>query len=206
MIRRAALLTLLATPAFAQARLDPVTQLCATNPAYAPDVMRSVLDAQLAKDHDEALDAEPPAQMASEAAALGIKQCAADLNGHPAIAQALAGLAPVDEQVAWDAYNTTCSDRAASKSECMKAEVGAAQALRRMSRTNSPAGATALVQACQLILTNDFAMVEWRLCVDQGLAVHATPEKAKQCKTSVNWHVAKTGAQAGGILAACLKA
>lgn len=205
MIRRALLLILLASPAFAQAPLDPVTALCATNPAYAPGVMSAVLNAQLAKDHDEALDAEPPAQMAAEASALGIKDCAADLNSHPAIVKSVAGLGMVDQQVAWDAYNTTCNDRANSKAECIKAEVGSAQALRHMAQTNEPAGATYLVQACQLVLTNDFAMAEWRTCVDQGLAVHATPEKAKQCKISVNWHIAKTGAQAGAVLAACLK-
>ncbi len=210
MIRRALLLSLLASPAFAplgfaQARLDPVTALCATNPAYAPGVMSAVLEAQLAKDHDEALDAEPPAQMAAEASALGIKDCAADLNVHPAIVKALAGVTALDQQVAWDAYNTTCNDRANSKAECITAEVGSAKALRRLAQTNVPPGAAYLVQACQLVLTSDFAMAEWRLCVDQGLAVHAAPEKAKQCKTSVNWHVAKTGSQAGAVLTACLR-
>jgi hypothetical protein len=205
MIRRALLLSILVSPAMAQPPLDPVTQLCATNPAYSPSVMSAVLSAQLAKDHDEALDAEPPAQMAAEAAALGIKDCAADLNAHPDIVRALTGLSPVDEQVAWDAYNTTCSDRASSKADCIKAESGSAQALRHMAQTNQPPGAQPLVQACGLILTSGFAMAEWRLCVDQALAVHATPDKARQCKTSVNWHVAKTGAQAGAILAACLK-
>ena len=189
----------------ARAQTPALMATCATNPAYAPDVMRSVLNAQLQKDHDEALDAEPPDQMANEAAALGIKECAADLTAHPAIGQVLAGLAAVDEQVAWDAYNTTCSDHGASKAACMKAEVGSAQALRRMSRTNDPAGSRALVSACQLVMTSDFAMVEWRICVDAGLAVHATPARAAACKTSVNWHVAKTGAQAGAIVAACLK-
>jgi hypothetical protein len=189
----------------ASAQTAAAMAICATNPAYAPDVLRSVLNAQLQKDHDEALDAEPPEQMASEAAQLGIKDCAADLTSHPAIGQALAGLAPVDEQVAWDAYNTTCNDHGATKAACMKAEVGSAQALRRMSRTNDPAGSRALVSACQLVLTSNFAMVEWRLCVDAGLAVHAAPARAAACKTSVNWHVAKTGAEAGKIVAACLK-
>ncbi len=205
MIRRALLLSVLASPAFAQAPLDPVTALCATNPAYAPGVMSAVLSAQLSKDHDEALDAEPPAQMAAEASALGIKDCAADLSAHPDVVKALAGLAPADEQVAWDAYNTTCSDRGSSKADCIKGEAGSAQALRHMARTDQPAGAKALVQACELVLTSGFAMAEWRLCVDQGLAVHAAPAKAKQCKISVTWHVAKTGAEAGGILAACLR-
>jgi hypothetical protein len=189
----------------AAAPLPPAMAICATNPAYAPDVMRSVLNAQLQKDHDEALDAEPPDQMASEAAQLGIKDCTADLTAHPAIGQVLAGLVPVDTQVAWDAYNTTCSDHGATKADCMKAEVGSAQALRRMARTNDPAGSRALVAACQLVLTSDFAMVEWRTCVDMGLGVHATPARAAQCKTAVNWHVAKTGAQAGAIVAGCLR-
>ncbi len=189
----------------ARAQSGDLMAVCATNPAYAPDVMRSVLNAQLQKDHDDALDAEPPQQMANEAAALGIKECAADLAAHRDIGQALAGLAAVDEQVAWDAYNTTCNDHGATKAACMKAEVGSAQALRRMSKTNEPAGSRALVSACQLVLTSEFAMVDWRLCVDTALAVHATPARAAQCKTSVNWHVAKTGAEAGRIVAGCLK-
>ena len=203
MMRSTLLFLLLASPACAQPA--DLMAICATNPAYAPDVMRSVLNAQLQKDHDEALDAEPPEQMANEAAGLGIKECAADLAAHPEIGQALKGLALVDQQVAWDAYNTSCNDHGATKAACMKAEIGSAQALRRMSRTNDPAGSRALVSACQLVLVTDFAMVEWRTCVDAGLAVHATPARAAQCKTSVNWHVAKTGAQAGAILAGCLR-
>jgi hypothetical protein len=74
-----------------------------------------------------------------------------------------------------------------------------------MAQKDQPPGAKALVQACQLVLTSDLAMSEWRLCVDQGLAVHASPAKAAQCKTSVTWHVAKTGAAAGNEVAACLR-
>ena len=203
MMRSTLLFLLLSGPACAQSA--DLMAICATNPAYAPDVMRSVLNAQLQKDHDEALDAEPPEQMANEAAQLGIKECTEDLAAHPAIGDALKGLALTDQQVAWDAYNTTCNDHGATKAACMKAEVGSAQALRRMSRTNDPAGSRALVAACQLVLMTDFAMVEWRTCVDAGLAVHATPARAAACKTSVNWHVAKTGAQAGAIVAGCLK-
>ena len=191
-------------PAAAWAQ-NPVVTLCATNPAYGQEVMRSVLDAQLSKDHDPALDAEPPEQMAAETAQLGIKECAADLTAHPAIIQVFTGLSVIDRIVAWDAYNTSCGDHKATKAECMKAEVGSAQALRHMSLADTPPGARALVQACQLVMTSDLAMVEWRLCVDQGLAVHATPAKAVQCKTSVNWHVAKTGAEAGAEVARCLK-
>jgi hypothetical protein len=202
MIRRVLVLSLLAGAAHAQ---DAVTRLCATNPAYGQDVMRSVLDAQLARDHDPALDTEPPDQMAAETAQLGIKQCAADLSTHPAIIQVFNRLQPIDLQVAWDAYNTTCDDHKTTKAECMRAEVDSAQALRRMAHTNNPPGATALVQACQLVMTSDLAMVEWRICVDKGLAVHATPAKAAQCKTSVNWHVAKTGEAAGNEVAACLR-
>ena len=204
---RLALLSLLFLPGLAAAAPapDPVTMLCATNPAYSPDVMRSVLDAQLQKDHDAALDAESPEQMAAETAQLGVKDCTKDVNAHPALVQALGGLTPADTQVAWDAYNTTCDDRANSKADCIKAEVGSAKALRHMAQTNQPPGARALVQACQLVLKPDLAMAEWRLCVDQGLAVHATPAKALQCKTSVNWHVAKTGTEAGAAVAACLK-
>ena len=203
MTRRILLFLLLSGAARAQS--PDIMALCATNPAYAPDVMRSVLNAQLQKDHDEALDAEPPDQMAREAAALGIKECASDIAAQPGIAQILTGLQMIDQQVAWDAYNTTCSDHGATKAACMKAELGSAQALRRMSKTNDPPGSRALVSACQLVLTSDFAMVEWRICVDAGLAVHATPARAAQCKTSVNWHVAKTGAQAGAIVAGCLR-
>jgi hypothetical protein len=202
MIRFVLFFSLIAGAARAQ---NAVAQLCATNPAYGQDVMRSVLDAQLAKDHDPALDEEPPEQMAAETAQLGIKECAADLSAHPAIIQAMTGLRPIDMQVAWDAYNTSCDEHKATKAECMKAEVGSAQALRRMAHTDNPPGSKALVQACQLVMTSDLAMVEWRICVDKGLAVHATPAKAAQCKTSVNWHVAKTGETAGDEVAACLR-
>ena len=202
MNRLVLLLSLFASAANAQ---NAVIQLCATNPAYGQDVMRSVLEAQLAKDHDPALDAEPPEQMAAETAQLGIKQCAADLTAHPAIIQAMTGLNSTDMQVAWDAYNTSCDDHKASKAECVKAEVGSAQALRHMSRSDNPPGSKALVQACQLVMTSDLAMVEWRICVDKGLAVHAAPDKAARCKTSVNWHVARTGAAAGDEVAACLR-
>jgi hypothetical protein len=197
------MLLLPAIPAAAQP--NAVVQLCATNPAYSQDVMRSVLDAQLQRDHDPALDSKPPEEMAAETAQLGIQDCAKDLTANPGIIQALTGLSQTDMQVAWDAYNTNCDDRRASKAECMKAEVGSAQALRHMVKTDQPDGARALVQACQLVLVSDLAMTEWRLCVDQGLAVHAPPAKAAQCKTSVNWHVAKTGQQAGAEVASCLR-
>jgi hypothetical protein len=204
MIRLLLLLCLLATPALAQPP-DAATTLCATNPAYSQEVMRSVLEAQLQKDHDPALDAEPPAQMAAETAQLGVQNCATELRANPDILQALTGLSPIDTPVGWDAYNTTCDDRKASKGACIKAEIGSAQALRHMAQKDQPPGAKALVQACQLVLKSDLAMAEWRLCVDQGLAVHAPAAKAAQCKTSVNWHVAKDGAEAGGAVAACLK-
>lgn len=184
---------------------DAATALCRTNPAYSQSVMRAVLDAQLSKDHDPALDAEPPDQMAQEAADQGIADCATELRQQPAIRKALTGLSLEDQQVGWDAYNTTCDDRKATKAECIRGEIGAAQALRHMARTNTPPGGTALVQACQLVLKQDLAMSEWRLCVDQGLAVHASPDAARRCKTDVAWHVAATGAQAGAILAACLR-
>ncbi len=42
----------------AQAADDAETALCRSNPAYSIDVMRNVLQAQLEKDHDPALDSE----------------------------------------------------------------------------------------------------------------------------------------------------
>jgi hypothetical protein len=187
------------------AQESPQTALCRTNPAYNLDVMRGVLLAQLQRDHDPALDAEPPDQMAAEAVEQGIKDCANDLQANPAIYAALSPLGPLDLPVGWDAYNTACTDHAASKAACIKAEVGSVQALKRMVATDQPPGAKALVEACELVLQTDPPMAEWRACVDTALAVHADPARAAQCKTTVIWHAAKTGAEAGQVLRTCLQ-
>jgi hypothetical protein len=197
------ILVLAGTPA-CRAQDDAATALCRTNPAYSIDVMRSVLEAQLQKDHDPALDAEPPAQMAAEAAEQGVKDCATDLRANTPIYQALSGLTASEQQVGWDAYNTACSDRSGSKADCIRAEVGAVRALKHMVATDQPPGAKTLVETCELVLQTDPAMSEWRECVDTALLVHADTGRVTQCKTSVAWHVAKTGAQAGAILKACL--
>ncbi len=179
--------------------------LCRSNPAFSVTVMRSVLDAQLSKDHDPALDADPPDQMAAEAVEQGVADCAKELKRDPSIYQAMAGLGGSELSIAWDAYNTACDTHAASKAACIKAEVGSVRALKRMAATDRPAGAKALVQTCELVLQTDPAMAEWRVCVDEALAAHATPEAAARCKTSVTWHVAKTGAEAAQTIRQCLR-
>jgi hypothetical protein len=195
------LLALFATPALA----DPAETLCATNPAFSPRVMQAVVEAQLQQDHDPALDADTPEKLAEQASAQGISECAAEIRTDPSIAAALHGLDSADLQVGWDAYNTACMDHKASRGACISGEIAAARALKHMTATNSPPGAKTLVQACELVMQSDPAMAEWRQCVDQALAVHASDAAAKRCKLSANWHVAKTGAQAGETLAACLR-
>ena len=186
---------------------DPaLSQLCATNPAYSPSVMRAALESQLEKDHDPALDATPPDQLADQAVAQGIGDCVTDLQKDSATRAVLAGLKGSDLSVGWDAYNTTCSDHTASKSACIQAELGSVGALKRMVATDQPPGAKALVETCELVVQPDPAMADWRQCVDQGLAVHASKDRAATCKVAVTWHAAKTGAEAGKIVSACLSA
>ena len=179
--------------------------LCAKNPAYAPRIMLAIVREQLARDHDPELDADTPEALAEKASAQGIAECAAEMRADPSIVPALANLSEADQSVGWDAYNTACSDHHASKGQCITAEVTADQALKHMMATNSPPGAKALVQACALVMQTDPAIAEWRQCVDQALAVHASEDAAKRCKLSANWHVAKTGSQAGAVLAQCLR-
>ena len=208
MIRAAAIgffAAILGTGWSAACRAQDAVTLCSTNPAYSIDVMRNVLAAQLQRDHDPALDAEPPDQMAAEAAQQGIKDCAADLQHNPAIFQALSGLSGSELPVGWDAYNTACADHGGSKGECIKAEIGSVRALKHMVATDQPPGAKSLVEACELVLQTDPPMAEWRSCVDTALAAHADPARDLQCKTTVAWHVAKTGAEAGQLLRSCLQ-
>jgi len=181
-----------------------LSQLCASNPAFSESIMRDALDAQLTKDHDPALDTTPPEQLAQQAVGQAISDCAKDLAHDTATLQALSGLAGADRAVAWDAYNTTCSDHGATRGDCIRAELGSVRALKRMVATDDPKGSKALVETCELVLQTDPAMADWRQCVDQGLAVHADPDKTAQCKLQVAWHSAKTGAEAGRIVAACL--
>jgi hypothetical protein len=180
------------------------TMLCGTNPAYALPVMRSILEEQLQKDHDPDLDSAPPEKLAQEAVEQGITECAVELHKDPTIYAALAPLSGAERMIGWDAYNTACTTHTGSKGACISAEIGAVRALKHMSAVNVPPGARALVQGCELVLKTDPPMAEWRQCVDLSLAVHAPPEKASACKLSVNWHVAKTGAEAGAIMARCL--
>jgi hypothetical protein len=185
---------------------DPkLTALCATNPAYSITVMRSVLDAQLQRDHDPSLDSASPDELAQQAVAQGITECSDAMHKDPSIYGALASLPVLERQIGWDAYNTACSDRTASKGACITAEVGSVQALKHLAAANTPPGARALVQACELILKTDPAMADWRECVDEGLRVHASADKAAACKLSVNWHVAKTGVEAGKVITQCLR-
>jgi hypothetical protein len=184
---------------------DAAATLCRTNPAYSVQVMRAVLESQLQKDHDPSLDAEPPDQLAAEAVEQGVTDCAEVLRHDPTIYQALAALNPQDLQIGWDAFNTACDDRSSSKTACIKAEVASVRALKKMAVTNQPPGAKALVETCELVMQADPPMAEWRECVDQALAVHASPDQAAHCKTSVTWHTAKTGAEAARVIVPCLR-
>ena len=183
---------------------DALSALCRTNPAYSPAVMRAVLAAQLQRDHDDALDAEPPDQLAAEAVEQGVKECGDALSHDAKLAGVLAGFSGADQKVAWDAFNTSCADHVGTRAECVSAEVGSVRALKRMASQDQPPGAHALVQACELIMNADPPMADWRQCVDQALAVHASKDAAQRCETSVTWHVTKSGLEAGRILAGCL--
>ncbi len=185
---------------------DPQSALCATNPAYSLPLMQSIIEAQLQKDHDPSLDAAPPEQLAQQALDQGISECATSLRQDPGMMAALAALKGADVTIGWDAYNTACDDRRVSKGDCIRSEVAAAHALKHMMATNQPPGAKTLVEACQLVLQTDPTMTDWRQCVDLSLAVHATPGDAKRCKLSLTWHSAKTGADAGALVAQCLRA
>ena len=83
--------------------------------------------------------------------------------------------------------------------------MGATIALKRMAAGDTPAGAKALVLTCHLVMQEDPPMVEWRACVDAALAIHPSPQAVETCKVRVNYHVAKTGEEAGRVVTACLK-
>jgi hypothetical protein len=195
------LVLLAAGPAWA----DSAETLCASNPAFSPEVMLRVVQVELQGDHDPSLDADTPEHIASQASTQGIAECAAEVRNDPSIASALGGMTGPDLQAGWDAYNTACSDRKVSRGDCISAEVAAGKALRRMVKEDEPAGAKSLVQTCQLVMKTDRGNTEWRQCVDMGLAVHASGGAAKRCKLSATWHVAGSGAEAGGIIASCLR-
>jgi hypothetical protein len=194
-----------AGPGPARAADDAAATLCRSNPAFTPAVMQSVLQAQLEKDHDPALDAESPEQLANEASEQGVADCATELRGDSALFQVLAALHGNELQIGWDAFNTSCADHKASKAECIKAEVGSVRSLKRMVATDQPPGAKALVQTCELVLETDPPMAEWRSCVDRTLAMHPSAEGAARCKLSVTWHVAKSGAAAAAAIGGCLQ-
>jgi hypothetical protein len=196
------LATLFASPALA----DEAETLCAGNPAYSPTIMLKIVQAQLQGDHDASLDADTPENIAKQATAQGISECAAQVRQDPSIAAALGPLTGADLQVGWDAYNTTCADHSASRGACITAEVGSDKALKHMVATDQPPGAKALVQTCALVMQSDPGLADWRHCVDQGLAVHPTESAAKRCKLSATWHAAKNGTEAAATIVACLKA
>jgi hypothetical protein len=179
--------------------------LCRSNPAFAPDVMREVVAEQLSRDHDPSLDATTPDKLAAEAVEQGVADCAADMRRDGALYAVLAGLAPEDRAAGWDAYNTACGDRHAAKGDCVRAELASVQALRRMIAHDTPPGARAIAETCNLVLRSNPPMADWRECVDLGLAAHASRERAAACKLSVTWHVARTGAEAGRTVSDCLR-
>jgi len=198
-------LVVVAVMASGEAAADPAETLCAGNPAFETSIMLKIVQAQLQGDHDPALEADTPENIAIQARAQGIAECAAEVRGDPSIAAAFGGLQGPDLQVGWDAFNTACADHKASRGACITAEVQSDKALKHLVASDKPAGAKALVQACELVMQAEPAMAEWRECVDQALAVHATEEAAKRCKLSATWHVAKTGSEAGGLIVACLR-
>ena len=195
------LMLLTAGPALA----DSAETLCAGNPAFAPEVMLRVVQLQLQGDHDPALDADTPEHLASQASTQGIAECAAEVRSDPSIEAALEALKGPDLQAGWDAFNTACADHKGSKGACIVAEVGSDTALKRMVATDQPPGAKILVQTCELVMKGEPRMSEWRECVDQALALHASESAANRCKLSATWHVATTGTEAGGIISACLR-
>ncbi len=192
---------LAAGPAWA----DSAQTLCTGNPAFAPDVMLRVVQVQLQGDHDPSLDADTPEHIANQASTQGIAECAAEVRTDPSIATALGGLKGPDLQAGWDAYNTACADHKGSRGACISAEVASDRALKQMVKTDEPSGAKTLVQACELVMKAEPGLSEWRLCVDTALAVHASDSTAKRCKLAATWHVATSGAEAGGIIANCLR-
>ncbi len=200
MIRTALLFICLVSPALA----GEAETICASNPAYSQAIMLTIVQTQLQRDHDAALDTDTPEHLATRAVAQGIAECAAELRADRTIAPAFTGLDRHDLSVAWDAYNTACADHKASRGACITAEIGAAKAIKHLMSTGSSPVARTLVQACELVLQPDPAMADWRQCVDVSLALHPTADRAAQCKLSANWHAAKTGAEAGASLAACL--
>ncbi len=126
---------------------DPAESLCAQNPAFSLSIMLKIVQAELEVDHDPALDADTPENIARQAQTQGIAECAAEVRGDPSITAAFGGLSAADQPVAWDAYNTTCADHKASRGACITAEVQSDKALKRMVATDKPEGAKALVQA-----------------------------------------------------------
>ncbi len=204
---RAAFLALPLLGAVPAARAqDAAAALCRGNPAYQLNVIAAIVQAQLQRDHDPALDAEPPDQMAASAVEQGVKDCADVLHKDPATLQAIGGYTYADQQIAWDAFNTSCSDHVASRAACIRAEVDSVHALKRMTAIDQPPGSRALVAACELVLKPDPAIAEWRACVDVALSAHADRAAADRCKTSVDWHVTTSGSDAGRALKACLQA
>jgi hypothetical protein len=189
----------------APALADSAEVLCDSNPAFSTDVMLRVVLTQLQGEHDASLDADTPENIAKQARTQGIAECSAEVRRDPSIATALTGLSGADLEAGWDAFNTACASHTASRGACISAEISSNKALKQMVATDRPDGAKTLVQACELVMQPDPGLAEWRECVDQALAVHASSGAAKRCKLSATWHVAKTGAEAGALLSACLR-
>jgi hypothetical protein len=181
---------------------DSATQLCQQNPAFSVGMMRAVIISELKAGQD--LGTENPETLAQESAAKGVSDCAADMRADPGLAAVLAALPPADAKTGWDAYNVACADHSGSKGACITAEVDSAKAIKRMIALDRPAGLRTLVETCALVLPQTPAMAEWRACVDIAMATHPSDDDLQACKTSVPWHAAKTGAEAGRIVSACL--
>lgn len=193
-------------PAHAQGAGDAAQAraLCAQNPAFGVDIMRSVIEEQRRSGQNPDLDQADPDRLARQAADRGIADCAADMAREPALFDTLAAQTGTDATIGWDAFNVACASHAGSMAACITAEISSARALKRMSAGNRPPGATALVETCALVLPQTPPMAEWRACVDIALSVRAPEAAALACKTNVPWHSASNGAAAGRIVAACL--
>lgn len=179
--------------------------LCRQNPAFRVEIMRSVIDEQIRAGRNPDFDHADPDALAQQAVEKGVADCAETMAREPGLDDAIAGAGSQDAATAWDAFNIACAGHHGSMGACVRAELASHAALKRLSATDKPPGANAIVETCALVLPQTPALAEWRVCVDVALAVHAGRDSAESCKTTVPWHAAQTGQQAGEIVAACLR-
>ena len=66
-----------------------------------------------------------------------------------------------------------------------------------MVATDEPA--ETLVQTCELVMKAEPGLSEWRACVDEALAVHASEGTVKRCKLSAIGMRRRRGRRRGGL-------